>query len=118
MSTPQFRVERPEATFPTLSQEQIARIERLGTRRRVHRGEVLIEQGTENPSFYVILSGSVEVVRPLKGKEDLIVVHRPGQFTGETTLLAGRRTLARGRVAEDGEVLELDVEALRTLIQT
>jgi thioredoxin reductase (NADPH) len=118
MSTPQFQVDRPEATFPTLSADQIERIARYGTRRRVQRGELLFDQGTEHLSFYVIVSGSLEIVRPHKGKEDLIVVHHPGQFTGEVTLLNGRRSLARGRVVEDGEVLELSTEALRTLVQT
>jgi thioredoxin reductase (NADPH) len=118
MSTPQFQVERPEATFPTLSADQIARIARYGARRRVQRGELLFDQGTEGASFYVIISGALEIVRPHKGKEDLIVVHGPGQFTGEIYLLTGRRSLARGRVVEDGEVLELGIEALRTLVQT
>jgi thioredoxin reductase (NADPH) len=118
MSTPQFRVERPEATFPTLSADQIARIARYGTRRPVHRGELLFDQGTENVSFFVVLSGALEIVRPYKGKEDLIVVHHPGQFTGEISLINGRRSLARGRVAEDGEVLELDADRLRALVQT
>src|SRR4029453_16520629 len=118
MSTPQFRVERPEATFPTFSPDQIARIARYGTRRTVHRGELLFDQGTENPSFYVVLSGALQIVRPDEGKEDLIVVHRPGQFAGEVSLLTGRRSLARGRVVEDGEVLELSADRLRALVQT
>jgi thioredoxin reductase (NADPH) len=118
MSTPQLRVERPEATFPTLSADQIARIARYGTRRPVHRGELLFDQGTENVSFFVVLSGALEIVRPYKGREDPIVVHHPGQFTGEISLINGRRSLARGRVAEDGEVLEVDPDRLRALVQT
>jgi thioredoxin reductase (NADPH) len=118
MSGLPFQVERPAQTFPTLTPEQIARIERHGTRRKVKRGELLFDQGSEGISFYVILSGALEIVRPHKGKEDPIVVYRPGQFTGEVNMLTGRRSLARGRVIEDGEVLELDGEALRTLVQT
>jgi thioredoxin reductase (NADPH) len=91
MSGAPFQVERPLQTFPTLTPEQIARIERLGTRRKVKRGEVLFDQGSEGVPFYVILSGALEVVRPIKNREDTIVVHRPGQFTGEITLLTGRR---------------------------
>ncbi len=118
MSGAPFQVERPEQTFPTLTPEQIARIEHLGIRRKVKRGELLFDQGSEGVSFYVILSGALEVVRPIKNREDTIVVHRPGQFTGEITLLTGRRSLARGRVLEDGEVIELSGEVLRTLVQT
>ena len=118
MSTPPLQVERPEATFPTLSTDQIARIARYGTRRRVRRGEILFDQGTEGISFYVVITGSLEILRPHKGKEDLIVVHHAGQFTGEISLLNGRRSLARARVAEDGEVLEVPAGALHTLVQT
>ena len=95
--------QRREQMFPTLSAEQIARIERHGTRRRVTRGEVLFEQGAEHVPFFVVLEGALEIVRPERGREDPIIVHHPGQFTGETTLLTGRRSLVRGRVAEDGE---------------
>src|SRR5262249_59489544 len=42
----------------------------------------------------------------------------PGQFAGEISLLNGRRSLARGRVIEDGEVLELSADRLRALVQT
>jgi len=118
MSGAPFQVERPLQTFPTLTPEQIARVERLGTRRKVKRGELLFDQGSEGVSFYVILSGALEVVRPIKNREDTIIVHRPGQFTGEITLLTGRRSLARGRLLEDGEVIELSGEVLRTLVQT
>jgi len=33
--------------FPRLSAEQIARLDAVGQRRRVDRGEVLVEQGKE-----------------------------------------------------------------------
>src|SRR5206468_12581737 len=91
---------------------------RHGARRRIRRGEILFDQGTERAEFHVILDGALEVVRPCKGREDLIVVHHAGEFTGETTLLTRRRSLVRGRVVEDGEILELRAEALRALVQT
>ena len=40
--------------------------------------------------------------------EDPIVVHHAGEFTGEMSVLAGRRSLVRGRMGDDGEVLDLD----------
>jgi thioredoxin reductase (NADPH) len=58
------------------------------------------------------------VLRPAAGTESLIVTHRAGQFTGEGTMLTGRRALARTRVSEAGEVVELDREQLLGLIQT
>ena len=48
----------------------------------------------------------------------MIVTHRPGQFSGEGNMITGRRSLARLRVSEPGEVIELDREQLLALVQT
>jgi len=42
----------------------------------------------------------------------------PGQFTGETSMLAGRRGLVRIRVSEAGVVIELERDQLLALVQT
>jgi thioredoxin reductase (NADPH) len=118
MSSVPRQYERQAQTFPTLSAEQIARIARHGTKRRTRRGELLYDQGTEAPSFFVVISGALDLVRPHQDREDPIAVLGPGQFTGEVNLVTGRRSLARARVSEDGEVLEVDGDALRTLVQT
>jgi thioredoxin reductase (NADPH) len=39
-------------------------------------------------------------------------------FTGELNVLSGRRGLVSIRAAEAGELIELEREALRTLVQT
>jgi thioredoxin reductase (NADPH) len=110
--------ERRAQMFPTLSAAQIARIASHAERRTMRKDEVLFDQGQANPGVYVLLSGSLAVVRPGIDGEDPIVVHHAGDFTGETSVLAGRRSLVRGRVGEDGEVLYLDPAAFRRVIQT
>jgi len=42
----------------------------------------------------------------------------PGDFSGEVSILAGRRSLTTLRVGEPGEVVELDRDALLQLVQT
>ncbi len=111
-------VSRPDRVFPTLTPAQIARIAPHGRRRAIAPGEVLVEVGQRPVPFFVVLSGEVQVLRPAAGTEALIVTHRAGQFTGEGTMLTGRRALARTRVSEAGEVVELDREQLLGLIQT
>jgi thioredoxin reductase (NADPH) len=110
--------QRREQMFPTLTREQIDRIARHAVRRRMRRGEVLFDQGTVGVGFHVIMDGALEIVRPNGGLEESIVIHRHGQFTGETTVLTGRRSLVRARVLEDGELLEVPSAALRALVQT
>ncbi len=110
--------ERRAQMFPTLEASQIARIAAHAVRRPIRAGELLFDQGQPNPGVYVLLSGSLAVVRPGINGEDPIVVHHAGEFTGETSVLAGRRSLVRGRVGDDGEALYLDPAAFRRVIQT
>jgi len=103
-------------TFPTLTEAQIARLLPYGRVRKVEVGEILFEPGDTHIPFFVLLSGSMEIVQPdLKGERQ-ITTHSPGAFTGEITMISGRSTLVRGRVIEVGEFLEVSPEQLRTLI--
>jgi thioredoxin reductase (NADPH) len=111
-------VPRPDRVFPTLSPAQIARIAPHGRRRAIAAGDVLVEVGQRPVPFFVVLSGEMQVLRPSAGAQALIVTHVAGQFTGEGTMLTGRRSLAQTRVSEPGEVIELDREQLFGLIQT
>ena len=54
----------------------------------------------------------------MRGGEKLIVRHRAGQFTGELNMLSARRSLVRARAAEPSDVIAVDREALRRLVQT
>jgi thioredoxin reductase (NADPH) len=108
---------RREQMFPRLNQQQIDRISALGQRRQVRAGEVLYEAGDRNTSFFVVITGAIEVVRPVDGHEEPVVVHAPGEFTGEVNMLSARRSLVRGRVAADGEVVVVDRDRLRALVQ-
>src|SRR5207249_143595 len=109
---------RADQVFPTLTPEQIARVAAHGRVRRVQRGEVLIEAGEQDQRFFVVTAGHIEVVRPSGATEDLVTVHRRGQFTGEANMISGRRGLLRMRAGESSEVIELDREQLLALVQT
>src|SRR5262249_22683971 len=97
-----MNVERREAIFPTLTEAQLERISRYGTRGVVKDGEVLYKQGDGGAHFFVVVRGELDVVQPQGEGEPLLVRHQPGNFTGETAMLAGRRALATGRVRGDG----------------
>jgi thioredoxin reductase (NADPH) len=111
-------VAHTDRLFPTLTAQQVSRIAVHGTRRPVVRGEVLIEVGDRPVPFFVVLSGEVQAFRPDEQGETLIVSHHAGQFSGEANMLSGRRSLARLRVSEPGEVIQLDHEQLLAVIQT
>lgn len=96
---------------------QIDRIRPLGKLRRVVAGEILFEPGDMDVPFFVLLSGSMEIVQPDFMGEHPVAAHgRPGEFTGELTMISGKRCLVRGRVTETGEFIELAGQGLRSLI--
>ena len=109
---------RLDHIFPTLTPAQIARVAAHGKRRSLRAGEVLAEVGDLAVPFFVVTAGQIEIVRPTPGGEEIVVTHGPGSFTGETNMISGRRSLARARASEDGEVIELDRAALLGLVQT
>jgi thioredoxin reductase (NADPH) len=109
--------ETDERTFPRLTQQQIARVAAHGRVRATAAGEILIRAGDRAPAFFVVLSGSVEIVQPGPRAETLIVTYQAGQFTGEVNMLSGRRSLVQARVIQAGEVLELERERMLDLVQ-
>ena len=108
---------RREQMFPRLTSTQIDRIASLGERRRVRAGETLFEIGEQDTRFFLVLDGAVEIVRPIAGHEERIVVHGPGEFTGEINMLSARRNLVRGRALGDGAIVAVDRGHLRALVQ-
>src|SRR6202166_4623788 len=102
--------------FPVLTAEQINRIRPLSKVRNVKAGEILFEPGDSDVPFFVLLSGSMEIVQPDRHAERPIVNHDAGEFTGEMTTISGRLSLVRGRVTEAGEFLEMTNRDLRTLV--
>jgi thioredoxin reductase (NADPH) len=117
-SIPLTSAARLDHIFPTLTPAQVARIAAHGHVRQVQRGEVLAEAGEQSTRFFVVMTGHIEVVRPSDAAEELVVVHRPGQFTGEVNMLSGRRGFVRVRAGEAGEVIEVDRAQLLALVQT
>jgi thioredoxin reductase (NADPH) len=110
-------VERAAQMFPKLTPDQIRRISAIGRRKVVRAGEVLFDVGEQKTSFYVVLEGEIEMVRPMGDRQEPVAVHHAGEFTGEINMLSARRSLLRARVARDGEVLAVDRDDLRTLVQ-
>jgi len=102
--------------FPILTPAQISRVRDLSELRQVKPGDVLFAPDDANVPFFVLLSGAMEIVQPDLAGERPIAKHGPGEFTGEMTMISGRRCLVLGRVTEAGEFLKLSVEGLRALI--
>jgi len=117
-STPLTSAPAAALMFPTLNPAQIARIAAHGVIRPVAPGEVLIESGDTNVPFFVVTAGEIEIVRPSSLGDLVIAFHRPGQFTGEVSMLLGRPAMMRVRASKAGEVIQLTRDQMHALIQT
>ncbi|HTU51410.1 MAG TPA: FAD-dependent oxidoreductase [Acidobacteriaceae bacterium] len=114
---PTINMPDPQAeAFPVLTPAQIAHVRPYGNVRSVHAGEILFEPGKLGMSCFVVLSGKLDIAMAGLSGEQVFVTYGPGQFSGEVVLISGARAIARGRVAEPGEFLEIGADALRTLI--
>ncbi len=102
--------------FPVLTAAQIARLRPGGELRNVAPGEILFEPDDTGVPFFVLLSGSMEIVQPDLAGERPVATHGPGEFTGEITMISGQRCLVRGRVTEAGEFLEITADGLRSIV--
>jgi len=106
-----------DATFPTLTPAQMARVASHGKVRKVDAGEVLFRAGEQAIQFFVVTAGRLEAVRESAAGEEFLIDLRPGQFSGEVTTLAGRQVLVTMRAAESGEVIEVGRDELLSLVQ-
>jgi len=109
------RVVDREQAFPTLTPEQLARVAGFARERTLSDGERLWEEGDRNRPLFVVVQGEVAI---LSGRDHLVTVHRPGEFTGDVDLLSGRPVVVRGRARGATRVLELPSARLRELVQT
>jgi thioredoxin reductase (NADPH) len=108
--------DRQAEAFPVLTPAQIDRVRPYGTARTVRAGEILFEAGDLGLPCFVVLSGKLDIVIARLSGEHVFATHGAGNFSGDMVLISGAGSMARGRVAEPGEFLEVTADALRSLI--
>lgn len=109
--------EQREQAFPVLTGAQIARVVAFGAKRGVAAGKVLVEQGQGDMPFILVLSGSLEVLRVTPQGSQQVVVHGPGNFFGDMTMMTSRPSIVTARMLEGGEVVMMDRRCLQELVQ-
>jgi thioredoxin reductase (NADPH) len=89
-----------EVAFPRLTSAEVALVKPLGAARDYADGETIFRAGQADIDFYIVECGRIEIRNPTNGQR-VIVVHEPGQFSGDIDLLTGRPVIvtavARGR---------------------
>ena len=102
-----------------LDAEQTAVLARCVTMRTLRAGEVLAQEGSADNRLYVIVDGSIAVVKAhATPDEEILVKLNAGDFVHELGFLDGAPRYASLVAASDGQVLVLEREALEGLIDT
>jgi thioredoxin reductase (NADPH) len=111
---------RHHQMFPVFDRTQIETAKRFasGPARNFAPGEVVFEAGERNAPAWLVLKGSIDVVRrDGLNRESPITSYGPGQFSGEVSQLAGAGMLASGRAGPQGcTALPFDAAHVRALM--
>ena len=108
----------PSEMFPVLTSAQHARVLAHGQRRTVERGEIVVELNELITKVFVVVSGQLHILQVSNNQEHDVAICNPGMFTGELTVLSGRRGLVRIRAVEKSDLIEIERGALQSLVET
>lgn len=101
--------------FSQLTTEQQEQIAERAADVQLQTGDWLIQEG-ELPAFFVVLAGSLEVVKTVGDVEQGINQHVPGDFFGELPLLLGSPEVVSIRAREPSRVLRLEPDDFQSLV--
>ncbi|MDI6858759.1 MAG: cyclic nucleotide-binding domain-containing protein [Dehalococcoidia bacterium] len=93
--------------FSEMSRRDLKRLASAVIVRPYKRGEMIVKEGEMAVAFYIIRSGSVDVVRNADSGEKIIATLGPGEFFGEMAILDSYPRSASVRAVMDTECLVL-----------
>lgn len=97
--------------------ETIAELSRRLRPVEVRAGEVVVRQGDPADCLYLVRSGRLRVLVDQADGLRTVRVLGPGAAIGELALLTGTPRSATVQAVRDGELLELDAEVFRALLE-
>src|SRR3954468_9943198 len=110
----QFYRDTEAVAFPKLSDDQLALLEPLGTRRKLKRGDYVLKAGQREFPLTVTLEGEIEAFEARDGVEQILATSHPRDFLGDVSMLQGTSALVSARVkTETAEVLQIPARELR-----
>ncbi len=108
---------RSTPLFSALEDEQLGCIE-PGEIIEVSAGTVLVSEGERLPIFLVVLEGEIRLTRTYDRQSILLGVVKPGNYTGEPTLLLDIAWLATARVGKAAKLFRLSEEDFWHMLAT
>jgi thioredoxin reductase (NADPH) len=81
--------------FPVLAEKDLEQLRPFGTPCLFEDGQVIFSAGLDFIDLFIVESGAMEILNPAQGNRS-VVMHGPGQFSGDIDLLTRRPPLVTG----------------------
>jgi thioredoxin reductase (NADPH) len=104
-----------EVAFPRLSTAELAVLKPLATAHDYLDGETVFHAGQADMDLCVVESGQIEILNPTDANR-VIVIHGPGQFSGDIDLLTGRPVIVTGVARGQSRIWRVPGSQLRALL--
>lgn len=88
-----------------------------GERVTFEPGEIILKEGEQGDSFYIVEDGEVEVSTTLEGKTVILASLSRGDIFGEVTAFSGKPRTATVAAASLVDVIRFDNEELKALLE-
>jgi ABC-type lipoprotein export system ATPase subunit len=105
--------------MPTMPQELLLQATRIAKTQTYEAGAMILMEGTNADSFYIVTRGTVEIILPRVNQSDVVTLQLgPGKVFGEMAFFHERKRHASVRASERGpvEVLVLGYDQLDELL--
>ncbi len=103
--------------FKDLTVEQLGHIASVSTTEEYEEGEFLFREGDVGDNSYVIISGKVELLKNIGGRETTrIDVLNEGKYFGEMSVFDGNERVASARTMENSLIISYTRDDLNNVI--
>jgi thioredoxin reductase/CRP-like cAMP-binding protein len=103
--------------FKSVAPEDLVELLESAEIKEVRAGQAIIDEGAEGYDVFVIRQGSMVVEKNIGGKPVFLSYLPAGSYVGEMALIDGGRRTATVRAAVKSEVIRLDGDAFRRLLE-
>jgi len=91
--------------FGVLNDEELHKLQKLIVNRHFSKNEIVLLEEDTPKYLYIIYSGKVKVIKTnLEGKEQILAIHKKGDFFGEMSLLDKKTSPASVIAMEDSYI--------------
>ncbi|VAW49580.1 cAMP-binding proteins - catabolite gene activator and regulatory subunit of cAMP-dependent protein kinases [hydrothermal vent metagenome] len=102
-----------------LSEEECKVLAKVVKTKKLAKGDILFDAGSQDETLYILVSGKLEVLKMLTADKSLSIdILKEGSMTGELSFLDGNPHSMRLVAKKDSEVLMLQRAAFEELIET